>query len=129
LGDIEVAYNPNYIISLEVDDAGHVWAGTWGGGLSRVDGKRWMTLTVADGLPGNHIFALGRDPEGTLWIGTSRGLARYRDGTFEYLGREQGLYSDIVFSIEFAEDGAAWIGSLGGVTWFPEGPAGSAVKG
>jgi len=129
LGDIEVAYNPNYIISLEVDDAGHVWAGTWGGGLSRFDGKNWMTLTVADGLPGNHVFALGRDRQGTLWIGTSRGLARYRDGNFTYLGREQGLYSDIVFSIEFAEDGAAWFGSLGGVTWFPDGPDGVAVKG
>ena len=129
LGDIEVAYNPNYIISLEVDRDGQVWAGTWGGGLSRFDGQTWTTLTVADGLPGNHIFALGRDGDDALWIGTSRGIARYQDGSFSYLSREQGLYSDIVFSIEFAEDGAAWFGSLGGVTWFPKGPAEAAVKG
>ena len=39
LQGVDVAYNPNYVVSLEVDKQGTVWAGTWGGGLSRFDGS------------------------------------------------------------------------------------------
>lgn len=121
LEDIKVAYNPNYVVSLEIDGQGVVWAGTWGGGLSRFDGSGWQTYTVADGLPGNHVFALGRDRAGQIWVGTSRGLARHEDGRFTPIGTADGLLSEIVFSIAFAENGAAWIGGLGGVTWYPHG--------
>jgi ligand-binding sensor domain-containing protein len=58
LEGVDVAYNPNYVIALEVDKQGGVWAGTWGGGLSRFDGKKWVNYTMSDGLPGNHIFML-----------------------------------------------------------------------
>jgi len=33
-------------------------------------------FTTADGLPANHVRTMHRDPDGDLWIGTSRGLAR-----------------------------------------------------
>lgn len=51
LQDVNVAYNPNYIISLAVTDDGVVWCGTWGGGLARFDGKTWRNFTTQDGLP------------------------------------------------------------------------------
>jgi ligand-binding sensor domain-containing protein len=121
LEDIKVAYNPNYIVSLAVDRQGHVWAGTWGAGVSRYDGQSWRTFTVADGLPGNHIFALGEDNEGSIWIGTSRGLARYDTERFVTYGKADGLFTEIIFSIEFAANGATWLGGLGGVTWYPHG--------
>jgi ligand-binding sensor domain-containing protein len=57
-----------------------VWAGTWGGGLSRFDGRTWTQYTVAEGLPGNHVFMLHIDPKGALWIGTNNGLARLKSG-------------------------------------------------
>jgi hypothetical protein len=78
LQKVDVAYNPNYIVSLAVDSQGVVWAGTWGGGLSRFDGKTWTQYTVAEGLPGNHVFMLHIDPKGVMWIGTNNGLARGR---------------------------------------------------
>ncbi|MFQ5618248.1 MAG: two-component regulator propeller domain-containing protein [Rhodospirillales bacterium] len=121
LQNVEVAYNPNYIVSLTVDHAGTVWAGTWGGGLSRFDGTAWRTFTVTDGLPGNHVFALDTDPKGNVWIGTSRGLARLVDDRFLTYGKADGLYSEVIFSIEFGADGSAWFGGLEGVTWFAPG--------
>lgn len=123
LQDIKVAYNPNYVIALLVTPAGEVWAGTWGGGLSRFDGRRWQTYTVADGLPGNHVFALGQDPGGDIWAGTSNGLARLDGDSLSIYRRQDGLYSDVVFSIAFGPDGSAWIGGTGGLTWFPRGLA------
>lgn len=119
LEDVAVAFNPNYIISLVVDEGGTVWAGTWGAGLSRFDGKDWITYTESDGLPANHIFSLSSD--GGIWVGTSRGLSRFDGAGFTTYGMNNGLYSERVFSIEIGDDGGMWIGGFGGITWFPRG--------
>ena len=115
LEGIDVAYNPNYIVALLVDDEGDVWAGTWGGGLARFDGTTWTNYTTSDGLPANHIFSLHKDPDGVLWVGTSNGLARMRQGGFDTFTTADGLFSNVVFSITTAGDGSRWIGSYGGV--------------
>ncbi len=112
---ISVAYNPNYIVALEVDNDGVVWCGTWGGGLSSFDGQKWRSYTVADGLPGNHVFMLHVDPAGELWVGTNNGLARLKNGTFTRFTTADGLFSNRIFSMSTAADGSKWVGSFGGV--------------
>lgn len=118
LQNVSVAYNPNYIISIALDDDGAVWCGTWGGGLARFDGKTWHNYTARDGLPSNHIFMLHQDEAGVLWIGTSKGLARFKpDGKgFDVMTTADGLYADNVFSMASAADGSLWVGSFGGVS-------------
>lgn len=115
LEKVDVAYNPNYIVSMVVDAQGVVWAGTWGGGLSRYDGKAWTHYTVAEGLPGNHVFMLHIDPRGELWIGTNNGLAKMTAGKFEVMTINDGLFNNAVFSMATARDGTLWVGSFGGV--------------
>ena len=120
LGDVTVAYNPNYVVALAVAPDGAVWVGTWGAGLNRFDGKEWTTWTVKDGLPGNHVFSLHADEQGRLWIGTNAGLARMADGQFEAYGMHDGITVQSVFAIDTAGD-VAWVGGYGGLTWFPRG--------
>jgi ligand-binding sensor domain-containing protein len=116
LSKVDVAYNPNYIVSLAVDAEGVVWAGTWGGGLARFDGQRWTQYTTQDGLPGNHVFMLHVDPRGQLWAGTNNGLAKMKPGGgFEVMTVNDGLFNNVVFSMATARDGTRWIGSFGGV--------------
>lgn len=117
LQNVDVAYNPNYIISLKVDRDGIVWCGTWGGGLARFDGTSWRNYTTADGLPADHIFMLYIDPQGQLWIGTSKGLARYDkdNDSFSVMTMTDGLFADNVFSMASGKDGTLWVGSFGGV--------------
>jgi ligand-binding sensor domain-containing protein len=115
LGNVDVAYNPNYIVSLLVADDGSVWCGTWGGGLAHFDGERWRNYTMADGLPGDHVFMLSRGKGGTMWVGTSRGLARRVGNTFETFTTADGLFADNVFSMATDEQGRVWVGSFGGV--------------
>jgi ligand-binding sensor domain-containing protein len=79
---VDTAYNPNYIVALEVDASGTVWVGTWGGGLARFDGEKYTNYTVRDGLPSNHVFMLHEDLQGNLWVGTSHGLSRFENGNF-----------------------------------------------
>lgn len=116
LGQVDVAYNPNYVVSLEVDRQGNVWAGTWGGGLSRFDGRKWVTYTTAEGLPGNHIFMLHRDDKGVLWVGTNNGLCQWQDGKFtKPLTTADGLFANNVFAMATTAAGDLWVGSYGGV--------------
>lgn len=116
LKDVDVAYNPNYVVSLEVDAQGQVWAGTWGGGLSRYDGRRWQSYTTAEGLPGNHVFALHIDGKGQLWIGTNNGLTRWQNGKFaKALTTADGLFANNIFAMTSMPDGSLWVGSYGGV--------------
>lgn len=115
LGKVTTAYNPNYIISLEVDAEGIVWCGTWGGGLARFDGSQWTNFTMTEGLPSNYIFMLAQDAEQNLWIGTSKGLVRREKDGFKVLDTTDGLFSNNVFSMTFAADKTMWVGSFGGV--------------
>lgn len=112
---VDAAYNPNHVVALAVDAAGTVWAGTWGAGLSRFDGRDWKGYTVNDGLPGNHVFMLHIDRNRQMWIGTNNGLARMNKGKFEVMTTQDGLFSNTVFSMATAADGTLWVGSYGGV--------------
>jgi ligand-binding sensor domain-containing protein len=116
LEDVDTAYNPNYIVALEVDREGIVWVGTWGGGLARFDGEKYTNYTVKDGLPSNHVFMLHEDRNEILWVGTSHGLARFSDGKFsDPLTIQDGLFSNSVFSMDTQDGNIFWIGSFGGV--------------
>ena len=116
LDKVNVAFNPNYIVSLVVDDEGIVWSGTWGAGLARFDGKTWTNYTSKEGLPSNHVFMLHKDKNGAIWAGTSHGLAKVKEGgKFDVLTKTDGLYADNVFSMANASDGSIWVGSFGGV--------------
>lgn len=117
LEGVDVAYNPNYIVALEVARDGKVWAGTWGGGLAVWDGQAWNNYSTLDGLPGNHVFALHQDQHGQMWIGTSRGLAVEKSGKYKLLTMADGLFSDNVFSLATPSTGGMWVGSYGGVTF------------
>jgi ligand-binding sensor domain-containing protein len=116
--EVNMAYNANYVVALELDGQGGVWTGTWGAGLSHFDGEKWQTYTTEDGLPANHVFALHRDADNSLWIGTSDGLARL-DGEgedFRVFTTQAGLFSNLVFSISSVPDqDALWVGSYGGI--------------
>ncbi len=53
---------------------------------------------------------------GVLWIGTSGGLTRYRDGAFTTFGPRQGLIDDVVFSVLQDGKGDFWLGGNRGIS-------------
>jgi ligand-binding sensor domain-containing protein len=122
-------YNPNYVLATVIDVAQNKWFGTWGGGLSRFDGKHWVTYTTQDGLSGNVVNALAFDRRGVLWIGTDAGVSRLDPATctpaapgrkpackFTKFTTFDGLYHDAVYSVAIDVTGAKWFGTYGGVS-------------
>jgi ligand-binding sensor domain-containing protein len=57
-----------------------------------------------------------------VWVGTDRGLARYRGGTWTTYTRADGLAHDAVLSVaEDADTGDLWIATMGGLTRYSAG--------
>jgi diguanylate cyclase (GGDEF)-like protein len=64
-----------------VDREGSLWCS--GDGLHRLLGRQaWGGITRRQGLPSDPVWAILRDREGTLWVGTHRGLARSEGDRF-----------------------------------------------
>jgi ligand-binding sensor domain-containing protein len=113
--------NPNYVISSVIDRQGIKWFGTWGGGLSRFDGKRFRNYTTKDGLAGNVVNALALDRKGNLWVGTNNGASRFDGAHFTNLTMRDGLFGNYVYSIAIDTDGSKWFGTYGGVSHYTGG--------
>ena len=110
------SYNPNYVFSILATPDKSIWAGTWGGGVGRFDGKRWTNLTTKDGLAGNIVYAIARSPDGALWFGTDNGLSRYDGKSWKTVGRAQGLLDANVYAVAVTPNGDVWAGTRKGVT-------------
>jgi diguanylate cyclase (GGDEF)-like protein len=104
------------ILSLLEDRDGNLWAGTYVGGLLQLrDGRLVRKYDNASGMPGsNQVRALAQAADGTLWIGTSRGLVRMRDGAFKLYGTGEGLPREFVLALHVARDGTVWVGTANG---------------
>ncbi len=86
---------------------GVLWAGTWGEGVWRWDGGKFSTV-----LPGVQVNRLAADGD-SLWVATSRGVARIDHGEVKWLGKKDGLPDDFVWDI--APDDGGWrVETMGG---------------
>lgn len=109
-------YNPNYVFSLTVAQDQSVWAGTWGAGVGRWNGKRWENLSSRDGLAGDIVYAIAQDTTGTMWFGTNNGVSRYDGKSWKTYGKQQGLLDNNVYTLAVAPSGDIWVGTRGGVS-------------
>src|SRR5262249_22716981 len=65
------------------DGSGGVWVGG-DGGFANIDGEGRVTHLAR--LPNDTVVrALGRGPDGSLWVGTNEGLARWRGDRYQWL--------------------------------------------
>ena len=113
--DGPATYNPNYVFAILAAADGSIWAGTWGGGAARWDGKAWTNLTTQDGLAGNIVYSVAQDREGTLWFGTNNGVSRYDGKSWKTIGMKEGLLERNVYALAVAPDGDIWAGTRKGV--------------
>jgi signal transduction histidine kinase len=102
------------------DRRGDMWFASFEDGLAELPEGDWVNnrfkrYTTDDGLPDNHIRALGEDADGRLWIGTRyNGLAIKEHGAFRTLTMADGLLSNTIRGIAPGDSSDMWVGtSLG----------------
>lgn len=109
--------NSDIILSLHADDQGRLWIGT-DIGLDVRDSDGIIThvdLSMLD-APDNrlHVPSLLGEPDGSVLVGTRRGVVRI-GAQLEYLGRvAEGLAQPATISMRRDSKGALWIGTLHG---------------
>jgi len=100
------------VVSLLLDHRGWIWVGQ-DAGLTVYDGHHWRSYTQDDGLIWNDLdaFALTEDADGSLWIGTSGGLAHLLSPQDSFAGAPQApVISQVAFGnkIIAAGDRVEW---------------------
>ncbi len=115
----------NRILAIAEDGKGHLWVGTDGGGLNRLDratGKfeRFPLQDEEGGSGRDRILAILCDSQKRLWIGTGGGglLRRETDGSFKSYRRgssHEGSLSHNRVRVLFEDSkGRLWVGTGGG---------------
>jgi ligand-binding sensor domain-containing protein/signal transduction histidine kinase len=116
------AIGHNQISALFEDREGSLWIGTFGGGLTKLQNRRFTTYTTRDGLSHDVVKAICQDRAGGLWIATlAHGVNRFEGGRFSVYSTENGLPHDDVFAVAPSRDGGVWIGTSGGLARFRDG--------
>jgi ligand-binding sensor domain-containing protein len=105
----------NNVTSIAIDGKnGRVWIGTNEGVAScNLEGREWKRFTSRDGLPNDVIRDVAVDTQGTLWVGTPSGVARYDGANWQVFDERSGLPQNSVHSLKIDGD-SVWVGTVGG---------------
>ncbi|MBX7173259.1 MAG: hypothetical protein K1X72_19980 [Pyrinomonadaceae bacterium] len=72
------------------DLEGSIWIGTNRGGLFRLRKQTITAYSKAEGVADNNVYPIYEDKKGIIWVGTTHGLFRHENGSFELVkGTEQ----------------------------------------
>lgn len=110
------------ILSMAHSPTGYLWVGTRTGLSIRSPQGEWRTLTTADGLAGNMVFAITPDPANPQrhWFATNRGASLLDDGGAPFdsskhrwvtFGKQDGMIDNRLSAITLAADGKVWFGA------------------
>ncbi|PTR28560.1 signal transduction histidine kinase [Luteibacter sp. OK325] len=104
--------------ALYIDHDDRVWIGGPDIGLARYDPVTGGFVQWRDGLSDDDVRAVTQSRDGSIWVGTSKGLDRMRpDGSgFEHLASSpDGLSSSTIRALYAADDGRVWVAGEAGV--------------
>lgn len=107
---------PLDVRALAEDEKGFIWFGGAGPGLGIWNGTTLDSRFLTSLPAGESVNALCRGKEGAIWVGTSAGLIRIRDGEQRLVTRADGLADDAIKSLTPAADGTLWVGTRDGIS-------------
>src|SRR5581483_4484542 len=98
---------------------GSLYAASNGGGLVQLRNRNVQSFEVANGMPNDGVTALYESGNGTVWIGTVKGLAmRQADGRIITVA---GTQSMTVTTLAEDWSGQLWIGTTHGIATLKDG--------
>ena len=117
----------NSVIGIAQDGKGFMWFGTRDG-LNRYDGSEFRVYREQHGQPNslvfNDIHSLYYDQaRDRLWVGTTRGLCRYRQATDDFVAYDlNAAFADrFIHFVHRDQQGILWVGTDRGLYRYEEG--------
>jgi PAS domain S-box-containing protein len=103
---------------LLVDHLGTLWVATSGDGVACFRQGAFSYFRKTDGLADNAVNTLFEDREGSLWVGTRRGLSQLSDVKFPIYSAPQGLVGGPCHGVSSSPRGGVWVATSEGVSYF-----------
>ncbi len=100
----------SHVFSICEDRRGFLWIGTYNG-ISRWDGKRFLTFDKSDGLAGNQVSAIYEGLDSTMYFGTDEGLSWYKNGLLSSAPLKVGHTGERIQAVYQTTDGALFVGT------------------
>ncbi len=118
--------NHDNVMSIMEDKDGDLWFGTEGKGVNILDKQTrqmYPSITPSENIKisSNDVKCIYEDSKGIIWIGTvNGGLNRYdkKNQKIEYYSMDNGLPSNIIYSIVEDNDNNIWLGTAYGLSMF-----------
>jgi len=111
------------------DRKGRLWLGIYGGCVNVVDLKKNSIQTIREAqspAPEMYVMGLVQDTKGKIWVGTYVNGVTIIDpekDMVKRMGKNNGLISDIVESINRDSQGMVWIATIKGLNMIGDGAA------
>lgn len=107
----------SFIFGITKDGSGQMWFCSDEQGVFRYDGKTFHQFSKANGLPSDKTNAAFTLDDGSVLIGTAKGLVHFVNGKISkiYTTRD-GLNNDSVNTIYRDTKGTLWLGGNTGIT-------------
>lgn len=100
---------------LHEDQSGNLWIGTDDAGLARYRDGEFLRLGPEQGLTEPEVLSICEDGDGTIWIGTRRGLFAIGKGKMAAARRADVLMDHKVETLAAQPNGRLWIGTSKGL--------------
>lgn len=104
----------NSIRAILRDKQHNLWVATYGGGVNKYDGEKFIGYGMDAGLCNNTVMCMSLDRKGDIWFGTASGASRYDGDTFTTYTETEGLCNNVIMSLLLDSQGNLWFGSSGG---------------
>jgi signal transduction histidine kinase/ligand-binding sensor domain-containing protein len=108
----------NRITALFEDRRGILWLGTETGELMSLQDGVGTTYPLSGALEGAIVSSITGDDAGILWLGTTKGLARFQDGTFTAYTTADGLPNNQIYTGALDQAGRLWMMATRELTQF-----------
>lgn len=105
----------NFIQAMVMDKYRDIWVGTMGGGLVRIRKSLFTTFNNKQGLSHNSVTCLLAAMDGSLWVGTEKGLNRLKNEKLRVYTTKDGLPENRITALCQDHDGIIWVGTADGV--------------
>ena len=116
-----------FIQGMDEDRDGNIWLGSWGGGVSKFDGKTFTNYSVQHGLVHTDVSSTNHSIDGYIWLGTWGGLSRFDGAHFVNFTTKHGLGDNMIYKVISDRLGNVFIATIlqgfsiyegAGIEWF-----------
>ena len=100
---------------------GDLWIAFQPGAVSLLRNGNATTFTVREGVPNGAIFSFAQDWEGTIWVGTSSGLARLEGDRWKEVGKDWNFPGKSASTIFLDRRRTLWVSTEDTLVFLPPG--------